>query len=169
MRDQARTTQSQASDYDPGPGAAPMASPFDYVQIPLGEPHPTLSENPVSDNVRWDTDKSADLVWSGLVGSGPCPCSGNGMVPTRLCRWSGRVVSKFHYTDPTRHVRVCDQVSDKDCSVSNSTIHGPTDLVCDPTRPDTRTKSVHVEIEQTKSADLSETQVVLGSGLVGSA
>jgi len=34
-------------------------------------------------------------------------------------------------------------------SFLNSTIHGPTDFVCDPTRPEPRAKSVRVEIERT--------------------
>jgi len=65
---------------------------------------------------------------------------------------SGRVVSKVHYKDRTRHdqtihVRSCDQISDKVWSVSNSTAwtHG----LCVPTRPDPQTKSTHVEIERT--------------------
>ena len=66
--------------------------------------------------------------------------------------WFDRVVCKSHYTnqtDTTRHVCTGDQVSDKLCSVSNSTIHGPTDCVYDPNRPDPQTKCVHVKIEWT--------------------
>ena len=72
----------------------------------------------------------------------------------RLCRWSGLVVSFVNPTtrtrpDTTRHVCTGDQVSDKVCSVSNSTIHGPTDCVYDPKRLDPRTKCLRVEIERT--------------------
>jgi len=77
-----------------------------------------------------------------------------GTGPVRLCRWSGLIVSFLNSTtrtlpDPTRHVRVSDQVSDKIWFVSNSTIHGHVDFVYDPTRPAPRTQCVHVEIEQT--------------------
>jgi len=79
------------------------------------------------------SDKSADFVWSGPVRSDP--------VRVRVVEFG---------TGPTRHVRAWDQVSDKVWSVSNSTTrtHGLC-LRHDPTRPDPRTKSVHVEIEQT--------------------
>ena len=50
--------------------------------------------------------------------------------------------------DPTRHVRACNRVSDKVWSVSNSTTRTQ-GVVCDPTRPDSRTKCVHVETERT--------------------
>ena len=53
-----------------------------------------------------------------LIGSGRVVEFSTG--PTWLCRWSGGVVSKFHYTASTRHVRACNQVSDKVWSVSNS-------------------------------------------------
>jgi len=83
------------------------------------------------------------LVWLGRVGSGPFRVqvvefdTGS----TSLCRWSGLVVSFINATtwsrpDSTRHVRACDQVSDKVWSMSNSTArtHGLC-LRPDQTRP----------------------------------
>ena len=113
-----------------------------YVQIPLGGPDQTLSETQTkSVGSTRVSDKSAYFLWSG-----PCPCSGIWHGPTTLCRWSGLVVSFLNSTtrtgpDPTRHVCICDHVSDKVWSVSNSTLqtHGlclrpdqtrPTDKVC---------------------------------------
>ena len=59
---------------------------------------------------------------------------------------SGRIVSKFRYTDRTGP----DTFAPATRSLTKSgpcqmSLHGPTDLVCDPTRPD---PSVRVEIER---------------------
>jgi len=118
------------------------------VQIPLGEPDPTRS----TDHLRLpQVRRLSGQVGSGRVGSGPCPYGGIWHRPDQTLSLvgSGGVVSKFHYTDRTRHVRACDQVSDKICGPCQIPLHGRTDFVCDPTRPDPRTESVHVEIERT--------------------
>jgi len=102
-----------------------------------------------------------------------------GTVPTRLCRWSVLVVSFPKSTtrtgpDTTRPYMsaLATRFPTKSgpCQIP---LHGPRGL-CVPTRPDPQTKFTHVEIERTslrpekKSADLSETRAVCGSGLVGS-
>jgi len=120
------------------------------VQTPLGGPDQTTSETQVAEtSIRWVRAGFRQVRGLCLVRSGPVRVRvvefGTG--PTRLCRWSDLVVSFLHGPDRTRHVRACDQVSDKVWSMSNFTTrtHGPTDLVCDPTRPD---PSVRVEIER---------------------
>jgi len=145
------------------------------VQIPLGEPDPTRS----TDHLRLpQVRRLSGQVGSGRVGSGPCPYGGIWHRPDQTLSLvgSGGVVSKFHYTDRTRHVRACDQVSDKVCDPCQIPLHGPTDFVCDPTRPDqTHGQSPYMSrssgqvYDQTKSVrTCAETQAVGGSGLVGS-
>ena len=59
------------------------------VQIPLDGPDQTLSGTRVSDKVSWVRSGSVQITLDGLDKT------------LSLVR-SGRVVSKFHYTDPTR-------------------------------------------------------------------
>jgi len=133
------------------------------VQIPLGGPDQTLSETLFSDPGLRQSPfgprgfPTSPWTLSGRIRPSPYPCSGiwHGPGQTLSLVGSDRVVSKFHCTnrtrpDPTKHVRACDQVSDKVWSVSNSTTrtHGLC-LRPDPTRPDPRTKSVHIEICRT--------------------
>ena len=113
---------------------------------------------------------------SGQVRSGPCPCSGiwHGPDQTLSLVGSGRIVSKFRYTDRTGP----DTFAPATRSLTKSgpcqiSLHGPTDpRTLSATRPDqTRRYVLRLSgkvYNQTKSADLSETQAVRGSGLVGS-
>ena len=59
---------------------------------------------------------------------------------------SGRFYTDRTRLDKTRSRQVSDLQSGLQCQ---SSLHGPTDVVCDPSRPDPRTKSVHVETERT--------------------
>jgi len=68
-----------------------------YVQIPLVGPEQTLSETRVS-------DKSADFVWSGPVCVREVEFSTG---PTRICRWSGLVVSVLNSTTRTGPDQTC--------------------------------------------------------------
>jgi len=117
---------------------------------------------------------------SGRVGSGSCPCSGiwHGPDQTLSLVGSDRVVSKFHYMDPTRPDKTYPRLrSGLRQSLDRVKFHYMDPRTLSATRPrsDPRKKSVHVETtertslyDQTKSAELSETQAVRGSGLVWS-
>jgi len=67
----------------------------------------------------------------------------------RLCRWSGLVVSKFNHTDPWT----------SSASLRPDQTHGQSPYML---------RLSGQVYDQTKSADLSETRAVRGSGLVGS-
>ena len=69
------------------------------VQIPLGGPDQTAGD-PGALGPRGSPTSPPTL--SGRVRSGACPCSGiwHGPNQTLSLVGSGRVVSKFHYTDP---------------------------------------------------------------------
>ena len=144
------------------------------VQIPLGGPDKISSETRVFRHSPLGPRVSPKQV-RGLCRVGSCPCSGiwHGTDQTLSLVGSGRVVSKFHCTNPTRHVRACDQVSDKVCSPCR--IHYTDPRTLSAIRPDqTHGQSPYMSrlsgqvYDQIKSADLSETQAVRGSGLVGS-
>jgi len=115
-----------------------------YVQIPLNGPDQTLSATRVC-CVGAGLRQVRRLC---LVGSGPCSGTLHGPDQTLSLVGSGLVVSCLNSTtqtgpDPTRHVRACDQFSDKVCSVSSSTTrtHGLC-LRPDPTRPTDKGRTI---------------------------
>jgi len=95
------------------------------VQIPLGGSDHTLSADPGlrPSPLRPREFPTSQRTSSGRVRSGPVCEVEFGTAPTRLCRslvGCGRVVSKFHYTDPrtlsaTRpdKIRTCRDGADK--------------------------------------------------------
>ena len=107
---------------------------------------PGLRQSPLGP----DGSPTSPRILSNRVGSGPCPCSGiwHGPDQTLSLVGSGRVVSKFHYTDHyTRPDQTCPRLR-LGLRPSLFRVKWTTDFVCDPTRPDPRTKSVHIEIER---------------------
>ena len=99
--------------------------------------------------VRW-VRKGLRQVRGLCRDSGPVRVVEFGTGPTRLSRWSGLVVSVLNSTTWIRP----DMSAPATRSPTKSgpcqiPLHRPTDYVCDPTRPDPRSKSVHVEIELT--------------------
>jgi len=123
------------------------------VQIPLDGPDQTLSGFRRSLMCpRWSPTSPRTLTLSGRVRtSGPCPCSGIRHAPRQTLSLvgSGRVISKFHHTDPRT----------LSATRPNQT-HGQSPYV---------SRLCGQIYDQTKSADLSETRAVCGSGLVGTA
>ena len=98
-----------------------------------------------------------------------------GTGPTRLCGWSGLVVSFVNSTTRTGPDQTCPRLRPglRQSGPWQIPLPGPTDFVCDPTRSDPRTKSVHVEIERTslrpdKVRGCVRRSKRSGSGLVGS-
>jgi len=113
---------------------------------------PGLTETRISDKARWVRSGFRQIRGHCLVGSGPISVLvvefGTGL--TRLRRWSGLVVSFLNSTTRTRP----DMSAPATRSLTKPglcliPLHGPTDFVCDLTRPEPRTKSVHIETERT--------------------
>ena len=93
------------------------------------------------------------VVGSGSVRSGPCPCSGIWHRPDQTCPRlrpglrQSLVRVKFHHTDPRTLSATRPDPTRPDMSAPVTSfptksgpcqipLHGPTDFVCDPTRPD---------------------------------
>jgi len=120
---------------------------------------------------------------SGRVESGSYPCSGiwHGSDQTLSLVGSDRVVSKFHYTDPTRPDKTCPLLrSGLRQSLDRVKLHYYTDprtLSVTRPRPDPRKKSVHVETTERTSLRPDKVRGIVGdpsgpwvwSGRVGSA
>jgi len=118
---------------------------------------------------------------SGRVGSGSCPCSGiwHGPDQTLSLVGSDRVVSKFHYTDPTRPDKTYPRLrSGLRQSLDRVKFHYMDPRTLSATRPrsDPRKKSVHVETTERTSLRPDKVRRIVGnpsgpwvwSGLVGS-